>query len=50
MSDVTRIALAIVAVAMITTLVLPKRMTPEVIKAGGQAFQGSLATAITGKK
>jgi hypothetical protein len=50
MTDLSRIAMAIVAVAMVTTLVLPGRMTPQVIEAGGRAFQGSLATAITGRK
>lgn len=50
MTEVSKIALAIVAVAMVTTLVLPNRLTPQVVRAGGDVFQGSLATAITGKK
>lgn len=51
MSSVERIALAIVGVAMITTLILPGRQTPKVINATGTAFRGSLATAMgTGKK
>jgi hypothetical protein len=46
-----RIALAIVGVAMVTTLVLPRRQTPQVIGAFGNAFRGSLATAMgTGKR
>lgn len=44
------VAMFIVAVAMATTLLLPGRQTPKVIEATGKAFQGSLATAITGKK
>jgi hypothetical protein len=51
MSSVERIALAIVAVALVTTLILPNRQTPKVIQASGNAFRGSLATAMgTGKK
>ena len=51
MSSVERIALAIVGVALITTLILPGRRTPQVIGAAGTAFRGSLATAMgTGKK
>jgi hypothetical protein len=50
MSELSRVAMAIVAVAMVTTLVLPNRGTEKVVRAGGQAFQGSIATAITGKK
>jgi hypothetical protein len=47
---IQKVALAIVAVALVTTMVLPGRQTPAVIKATGGAFSGSLATAITGKK
>jgi hypothetical protein len=50
MTEISKVAMFIVAVAMVTTLVLPGRLTPQVISAGGKAFQGSLATAITGKK
>ena len=50
MGSIERIMLAIVGVAMATTLLLPGRQTAGVIKAGGQAFQGGLFTAITGKK
>ena len=51
MSSVERIALAIVGVAMITTLILPGRQTPRVIQASGNAFRGSLATAMgTGRR
>jgi hypothetical protein len=51
MSTVERVALAIVGVAMVTTLILPGRQTTRVIGATGTAFRGSLATAMgTGKK
>lgn len=51
MSTIERVALAIVGVAMITTLILPGRKTPQVIGAAGGAFRGGLATAMgTGKK
>jgi hypothetical protein len=51
MSSVERIALAIVGVAMITTLILPGRQTPRVIGATGTAFRQSLATAMgTGRR
>ncbi len=50
MSTIEKVALAIVGVAMVTTLMLPKRQTPQVIKATQGLFQGSLYTAITGKK
>jgi hypothetical protein len=46
MSSLERVALAIVGVAMITTLVLPRRQTPAVINATGNAFRTSLATAM----
>lgn len=51
MSTLERIALAIVGVAMVTTLILPRRQTPQVIGATGNAFRGALATAMgTGKR
>jgi len=51
MSTLERVALAIVGVAMITTLVLPGRQTTKVIGASGTAFRQSLATAMgTGKR
>jgi len=46
MGTVERIALAIVGVAMVTTLILPRRKTPEVIGAVDKAFRGGLATAM----
>lgn len=49
MGSIERVMLAIVGVAMITTLILPGRQTPQVISAGGRAFSGSLRTAMTGR-
>ena len=46
--DLTKIAVAVVAVGMITALVLPGRQTAQVLKAAGGVFQGSLDTAIRG--
>jgi hypothetical protein len=51
MGTVEKIALAIVGVALVTTLVLPGRQTPKVIDAVSNLFRGSLATAMaSGKK
>jgi hypothetical protein len=51
MSSIEKVALAIVGVALITTLVLPRRQTPQVIGATGTAFRGALATAMgTGRQ
>ena len=47
-SGVTKIAVAIVAVGLVTALVLPNRQTAQVIQATGNAFSGALGTAITG--
>lgn len=46
MGSVERIALAIVGVAMVTTLILPGRQTPQVVGAFGNVFQRSLSTAM----
>lgn len=40
---------SIVLLAIVTTLVLPKRQTPGVIKAGGNAFIGSIKAAMGNK-
>lgn len=51
MGTVEKVALAIVGVALVTTLVLPGRQTPKVIGAFSDLFRGSLATAMaSGKK
>lgn len=41
-----KIASGIVAIAMVTTLVLPKRQTPAVIDAITKLFKGTLGTAM----
>lgn len=46
MSTVERVALAIVTVAMVTTLILPGRQTPQVFDAAGRLFSGSLRAAM----
>lgn len=46
MSTAEKVAMGIVAVAMVTTLILPGRQTPQVISAFGNAFSGSLKTAM----
>jgi hypothetical protein len=49
-TTIEKVLMGIVGVAMVTTLILPKRQTPQVIGAAGNAFRGSLATAMgTGK-
>lgn len=45
MSTVEKIALAVVGVAMVTTLILPGRQTANVLKAAGGVFNGALKTA-----
>jgi hypothetical protein len=47
-SSFTKIAVAIVGVAMVTALVLPGRQTAQVLTAAGNVFSGSLNTAIKG--
>jgi hypothetical protein len=50
MGSLERVLVLIVAGGIITTLVLPRRQTPAVINAAGNAFRGSLATMMgTGK-
>lgn len=43
---ITNVALAIVAVAMATTLVAPGRQTATVVNAAGNAFSGSIRAAM----
>lgn len=47
-NNITKIAVAIVGVAMVTALVLPGRQTAQVLQAGGNVFSGALNTAIKG--
>lgn len=50
MSTAQKIAMGIIGIGMATTLILPKRQTPQVIDAITRLFRGSLATAMgTGK-
>lgn len=50
MSTLEKFLGGIVAIGMITTLVLPKRQSPQVINAFTQFIRGTLATAMgTGK-
>ncbi len=46
MGTVEKIALAIVGVAMATTLLLPGRQTAAVLGAAGNVFSGGLRTAM----
>lgn len=51
MSTIEKFMMGVVGVALITTLVLPKRQTPQVISAATGFVRGSLATAMgTGKQ
>jgi hypothetical protein len=51
MTTVEKVLMGIIGVAMVTTLILPRRQTPQVINATGNAFRGSLATAMgTGRQ
>ena len=42
---ITTISLAVVAVAIVATLVSKKAQTPQVLQAGGSAFSNALAVA-----
>jgi len=46
MSSFEKVAMGIVAVAMVTTLILPGRQTASVIAAGSNLFTSSLKTAM----
>jgi hypothetical protein len=46
MEGIQKIALAIVSVAMITTLILPGRQTPQVFRAAGDVFTGGLRASM----
>jgi uncharacterized protein YceH (UPF0502 family) len=48
MSSFEKIAVAIIGVALVTTLVLPGRQTAKVLTSGGKAFSSVLGTAING--
>lgn len=46
MEGIQKIALAIVSVALVTTLILPDRQTPQVFRAAGDVFSGGLRAAM----
>lgn len=48
MNSISKIAVAIVAVAMVTALTLPGRQTAQVINSAGNVFSNALGTAIKG--
>lgn len=45
-SSLEKIGMAIIGVALVTTLILPGRQTPAVATALGNVFTGSLKTAM----
>ena len=45
MSTFEKVAMGIVAIAMVTTLILPGRQTASVLAAGGNVFTDALKTA-----
>ena len=47
-NTITKIAVGIVTIGMITALVLPGRQTAQVLNAAGNVFSNSLGTAIKG--
>jgi hypothetical protein len=50
-SVIEKFMMGAVAIALVTTLILPKRQTPQVINAAANFTRGTLATAMgTGKK
>jgi hypothetical protein len=50
-TTIEKVLMGIIGVAMVTTLILPRRQTPQVINAAGGAFRGALSTAMgTGKQ
>lgn len=46
MTSIEKVLMGIIGVAMVTTLILPRRQTPAVINAAGGAFRRSLGTAM----
>jgi hypothetical protein len=44
-TTIQKIALALVGVSLATTLVLPNRITPQVLRAGGDVLTGALKTS-----
>lgn len=51
MSTFEKFVGGLIGIALVTTLILPKRQTPQVIRAGTEFVRGTLSTAMgTGKK
>jgi hypothetical protein len=51
MSTLEKFVGGLIAIGLVTTLILPKRQTPQVIRAGTEFVRGTMATAMgTGKK
>jgi hypothetical protein len=50
MGSAAKIAMAVVGIALVTTLILPGRQTTNVIGAVSDLFRGSLATAMAAPK
>lgn len=51
MSTLEKFVGGLIAIGLVTTLILPKRQTPQVIKAGTDFVRGTMSTAMgTGKK
>lgn len=46
MSTMEKVAMGIIGVAMVTTLILPRRQTPQVIDSVTRFFRGALGTAM----
>jgi hypothetical protein len=46
MTTIEKVLMGIIGVAMVTTLILPRRQTPQVIGAAGKAFNGALGTSM----
>lgn len=46
MGTIEKVAMGIVAIAFVTTLVLPDRQTAAVVKAGGGVFTNGLQAAM----
>jgi hypothetical protein len=46
MSTIEKVLMGIIGVAMVTTLILPRRQTPQVINAAGGAFTRALGTGM----
>lgn len=49
MSSIEKFLVAVVGIALITTLVLPGRQTPAVFSSAGSAVSGLLSTAMGNK-